>query len=468
MGLIAIAGSSIFGALETRWSQESRERPARERIFAANVIEIQPQTLSPTLRAFGEVRSRRTLELRASASGEVVWLADGFEEGGSVQAGELVARIDPSDAQGNLDVASADLAEAEADLRDAKRFLALAEDEVKSAEEQAALRARALVRQEDLLERGVGTEASVETASLAASSARQSVLSRRQALAQSQSSLDQATTTVERRKIALSEAERRLSETEIHAQFSGVLSGVNVVDGRLVANNERLAEIIDPDALEVSFRISTSQYSRLLDDTGKLPKSDVTVSLDVLGVDLTAKGRISRESAGVSDGQTGRLLFARLDDAPGFRPGDFVTVEVAEPMLANVALIPSQAVDSQGTVLVLGGDDRLEIATVEVLRRQQNEVIIRARDIAGREIVDARTPLLGAGIKVRPIRPDGADVPTAPEMLELDAERRAKLVAFVEGNKNMPPAAKERVLAQLSKDKVPARVVERIESRMGG
>ena len=32
----------------------------------------------------------------------------------------------------------------------------------------------------------------------------------------------------------------------------------------------------------------------------------------------------------------------------------------------------------------------------------------------------------------------------------------------------MPDEAKQRVLAQLKEDKVPARVVERIESRMGG
>ncbi len=55
-----------------------------------------------------------------------------------------------------------------------------------------------------------------------------------------------------------------------------------------------------------------------------------------------------------------------------------------------------------------------------------------------------------------------------PEMLELTDARRAKLIAFVESNQRMPSEAKARVLAQLAKDKVPARTVERIESRMGG
>jgi hypothetical protein len=69
---------------------------------------------------------------------------------------------------------------------------------------------------------------------------------------------------------------------------------------------------------------------------------------------------------------------------------------------------------------------------------------------------------------VRPLRSGSQDVVEAPTMLELTDERRAKLVAFVEGNTRMPPDAKTRVLAQLAEPQVPAQVVARIESRMGG
>ena len=55
-----------------------------------------------------------------------------------------------------------------------------------------------------------------------------------------------------------------------------------------------------------------------------------------------------------------------------------------------------------------------------------------------------------------------------PDTIELTQERRAQLIAFVEGNDAMPAEAKARVLAQLSQDRVPLRVVQRIEERMGG
>ena len=469
-GLLAWAGNTFYGALQVRQEQADRSRPARERVFAANVVTVEPQTVIPVLTSFGEVRSRRTLDLRATSGGMIVELADGFEEGGIVTAGQLLARIDPADTEAALVLARTDMIEAEAELRDAVRGLELAGDELLAAQDQVRLREQALTRQADLKTRGVGTGAAVETAELAVSSARQAVLSRRQSSANAQARIDQANTALLRRQINLNEAKRALAETEIIAGFSGTLAEVSVVQGGLVTNNERLAQIVDAAALEVTFRVSTPQYLRLLDDDGKLLLSEVTISLDIFGVDLTTEGRITRESAVVGDGQTGRLLFAQIADAKGFRPGDFVTVEIEEPPLDRVVVLPSSAIDARPSVLAVGEDDRLEVVDVQLLRRQGDDVIIRARGLQGREVVSERSPLLGAGIKIKPNRAaDAQAVASAePEMLELSDERRAILVAFIEGNQRMPSEAKERVLAQLKQARVPAQVVERIESRMGG
>ena len=112
--------------------------------------------------------------------------------------------------------------------------------------------------------------------------------------------------------------------------------------------------------------------------------------------------------------------------------------------------------------------DRLQVANVNVLRRQGDNVLVRSRDLSGKEVVAERTPLLGEGIKVRPLRRDAATGFGAAEMLELDAERRARLVAFVEGSADMTQAVKDRLLGQLNEPRVPARMVQRLETRMGG
>lgn len=475
IGLLSLAGQTIYSAISASMADEGGARPGRERVYAVSVMTVTPETVTPVIETFGEIQSRRTLELRATAAGELVWLSDAFEEGAAVAQGDVLARLDDRDVVGWRDTAAADLAEAEADLRDAVRSLDLAQAEVVAAETQAALRVRSLERQRELLGVGVGTDSDVEDAEIAASSAEQSVLSMRKSLAAAEARVDMAEITRERRRIALAEAERRVVDTEIRAEFSGRLSNVSVVEGRLVNANEALGEIVDPDALEASFRVSTAQYARLLDEDGELRSADVQVLLDVGDLDLIATGRLTRESPAVGEGQTGRLLFAALDAPAGFRPGDFVTIRISEAPLDHVATLPSSALDSASTVLALGDEDRLETLDAPLLRRQGDAVIVDASALVGRTIVAERSPFLGTGIKVRPIRPGGdagseteAEAPPADELVKLDEDRRARLVAFVENNRRMPADAKERVLAQLRQDRVPVQVVNRIESRMGG
>ncbi len=87
-------------------------------------------------------------------------------------------------------------------------------------------------------------------------------------------------------------------------------------------------------------------------------------------------------------------------------------------------------------MLVLGDGDRLEEAEVSLLRRQGDDVIIRAAALYGREVVVARSAVLGEGIRVNPLRPDADGARSeAPDTITLEPERRARLIAFVEGSR---------------------------------
>ncbi|MBT8410469.1 MAG: HlyD family efflux transporter periplasmic adaptor subunit [Octadecabacter sp.] len=467
LAMFAWAGNTVRLAVQERLTAEPRSFPQRERVLSVNVVTVTPEQIAPTLDVFGELASTKTFDLRAVSGGTVLDLSESFVDGGLVEAGELLVRIDPRDAQSNRDRIAADLRDAQAETRDAERALVLAGDELAAARQQAVLRQQALTRQQDLSDRGVGTAAAVETAELAVSAADQAVLSRRQAQAQAQARLDQAATRLDRAQINLADAERALEDTEITAPFSGTLADVSISQGVRVTANAALGRLIDPTLLEVAFRLSTTQYSHLIGEDGSLINAPVTVSLAVQGLNLTATGQITRESADVGEGQTGRLLFAQLDTSAGLRPGDFVTVSVTEPILSDVSRVPSTAIAANDTALVLGDENRLREVSVEVLRRQGDDVIIRAPELFGQQIVAERSPLLGTGIAVQPIDPNAAaEAPAEPEMIALDDDRRARLIAFVQGSR-MPDEAKTRVISQLQQDAVPSDVVVRIETRMG-
>lgn len=487
LALVSLAGHVVLSALAERRDAPVLQRPAQARMPAVPVVTLTPGPQTPVLEGFGEIHARRSLELRAPAAGRVLEVGAALEDGARVAAGDLLLRLDPADATAARDLAAADLARAEAELDEARAAVVLAVEDVEGAQLQADLRARALARARDLGDRGVGAAAVSEDAELALAAARQTVVARRQALATAEGRASQAATALTRQRITLAEAERRLADTELRAPFDGRLSGVAVVAGGLVGVNERIATLIDPDALEVRFRLSAAQTTRLADPSGDgLRRQPVTAVLDLEGIALTAPGRLDRAAAAVGEGQAGRLLHATLEAGAGLIPGDFVRVLVEEPVLDGVARLPARAVDQAGRVLVLDADDRLSEVAVEVVRRDGDTVLVAAPDLAGREVVAARSAMVGAGLRVRPIRPDPAESdPAAPDeasaarvpgpsaaaggrRVALDPARRATLIAAVEAQAGLSEDARARLIDQLSADEVPAALVRRFEARSDG
>ena len=315
LGILAYAGSLIKDALTERFAQEARAPQPRERTFAVNVVTAEPKSITPQLEAFGEIKSRRTLDLRLAIGGQVTELSKNFVDGGQVKLGEKLVELNDADAQSSYLKAKADIMDAQAEVEDAGRALSLSQDELEAALKQANLRKLALSRQKDLQVRGVGTKAAVEAAELALSSAEQSVLNRRSAIDQAKARGASAGTRLIRAQLALDDASRRLEDTKLFSKFDGVLSNISLVEGGIVGANERIGRLIDPNSLEVAFRVSTEQYSRLLNEAGQLVSARVSVSLNLMGSEIATNAVLERDSGSVAEGQTGRLLYAKLDKA---------------------------------------------------------------------------------------------------------------------------------------------------------
>jgi len=408
--LILAAVTVVMSALKDDPSDVLHESGSRERIFAVNVAKVVPITATPVIETFGEVISGRTLELRAASNGALVQMSNNFREGGVVQQDELLFQTDPATASANAKLSQATLDEANAELTEANEALGLARDELVAAEHQYALRQQVLIRQTSLRERGIGTETALEISALAASAAEQSALVKRQALANAKARINRANISLSRSYINYTEAARVLAETAVTAKFDGVLSDVTGDLGALVNAGERLAKLIDPNALEVAFRISNTEFNYIT-GSGK-PINQAKVTVRFAGINAEIPAIIDRVSAAVGEGQTGRELYASLvvDKVATVRPGDFVSVRLEEPALDNVAILPAAAVSAAGEVMVLGQGDRLEALNVKVLRKQGDAVIVAIGKLSGREVVLDRAPQLGAGIKVDPRRTDNTSL----------------------------------------------------------
>ncbi|MGB0505180.1 MAG: efflux RND transporter periplasmic adaptor subunit [Pikeienuella sp.] len=477
IGIILLAGGVGAGAFGVYLFAESKRGAGgsfargggpSERVFAVEAGTITPSTIRPEITAYGEIRSWRTLELRAANAGSLVELTDSFRDGAEVAEDELLFRINPDDYQSRLQDATAAVEEAEADLTEAEQAFEVAKQETKAAETQKNLRQSALKRQQDLLKRGVATAAVVEEAELAFASAEQTMAGRAQSELAAQIKIDRTRLKLKRAEISLTEAERQLEKTEHRAPFRGLLSDVTAVLGGLASQNEKLGVLIDPTALEAAFRVTNAQFARLLDEDGALKLTPLTVTLALDDQPLIAPGRIDRADAVIAAGETGRLVFAKLDLPPTtiLRTGDFVTVRIVEPALDNVALLPSSAVTEQGDLLIIDNELRLSELRVRILRRTGDDVIV-ADAPEGARYVTERAPQLGKGVLVKVINDSvaQADEPE-PALVSLTPAHAAKLIEFVENNDRMAAGAKQKILTLLEQGKAPQRFLDRIGSTL--
>ncbi|MEM7377960.1 MAG: HlyD family efflux transporter periplasmic adaptor subunit [Pseudomonadota bacterium] len=441
-------------------------RPAQERVYTVSVAPVQLATLSPVSRAFGRLQSWQTADVRSASAGTVTAMGDAVRDGGRVSRGDLLFEIDPVTAENTLASRETDLAEARTELTDAQRALELSIEELAAAESQHRLRERALVRAQDLKRRGFDTDAGVESAELALASSAQALVTRKQAIAQGEARVARAEIGIERRVLARDAAVRDLEDTRIHAPFEGVLSEVDAVVGRRVGANERLATLIDPTALEVAFRVSVEAFANLVDVQGEVLRQPLTVEFEMGERDIQLQARISRISAEVGDGQSGRLVYAELQPPlPGaLTVGDFVTVAIEEPALSGVALIPRVAATDDGRVLVVDEEDRLVELRSTVERRQGDSLIVSGLPTDAR-LVLARTAQLGPGVRVKTIGPDRQI--EQRETVKLTAAQQTQLRAVIGNNNRMPADVKARLLERIDSGEISAAMWQRFENRMG-
>ncbi len=196
------------------------------------------------LDATGYVTARRQATVSAKVTGQVTDVL--IEEGQRVQAGEVLARLDDSDAQAQLDLARAQRAAARARLADLRLLLAQARRDDQ--------------RQRDLLARKL-------TSQQAADDARTLAETRNAALVTQQREVEVAERGVEVAQVGL-------DNTVIRAPFSGVITVKAAQPGEIVSpfsagggyTRTGIGTIVDMDSLEIEVEVNEAYIGRVQPD----------------------------------------------------------------------------------------------------------------------------------------------------------------------------------------------------------
>jgi multidrug efflux pump subunit AcrA (membrane-fusion protein) len=415
--------------------------PVDEAIVAVRVLTLDATPREITATGFGRVSPVREWDAATQVQGRVEFLADGLAVGQIVEAGTILARIDPTDYDLAVQRTRASIAAAEAQLSE----LALQEQNtarsLKLQERILDVSKAEFARVSDLVQRGSSTQAALETAQSALLTQESAVLNLQNTLVliPAQKSALEASLAAE--QVSLSEAQAALERTTLVAPFRGRVSALNVEASQFARAGDVLLSLQSADAAEVVAEFQPRNFLPVAITIGRpevfadgdldmahavdlLTASQVqaSVRLEMADFDAIYPARLVRMRGTIAE-ETGTLgLVVQVDDPlttnpqsrrPPLNVGSFVSVDVTAPASDPLISVPRNVLryDDRGEpfVYLASDDDTLAIRAVNTGFILGDQITITAGLSPGDRLIlsDPRPPI--PGLKLTPVEAGEGD-----------------------------------------------------------
>ncbi len=348
--VIAIGGMVAKALIDSYEAPEPK--PVVVQPPTVSVVPAERVTLTLTVEAEGAVAPRTESQLVPEISGRVVEVSPSLAVGGFFDEGDVLLKIEAR-------VYELGITRAKAAIEQAKLRL--------TTEQQAAEVARS-----EWAALGTGEPSPL--------------LFREPQIAEVRASLAAA-------EAALAQADYDLEHTVLRAPFAGLVRSKQVDVGQFVQRGMSLATIYSIDVAEVRLPIPNSEleYCSL-----PLPYRNGSSTTEGPAVKLTAqfagkehswRGRIVR-TEGEIDPRTRMVnAIAQVQDPyargqnssrPPLAVGMFVKAEIQGIRVRNVIRAPRSALHEGDTIYVVDSGNRIRFRQVDILRRESDDVLIRA------------------------------------------------------------------------------------------
>jgi HlyD family secretion protein len=354
-----------------------------------------------TVRATGTLEAVTTVAVGTQVSGIVSWLGADFNS--LVRQGQVIARLEPSLLQAQVEQARANLARINTDVR--QREMVVTDREAKHA------------RARQLAERQLISTSDLEEAALAAAVARTDLESTRAQVVQAQASLNQALT--------------NLGHATITAPIDGIVVQRSVDVGQTVA-----ASLSSPTLFQIVGDLAKMRVSAAVDESDIAnvragQQADVTVDAFPGRRFSGTVAQVRLQPTIVSNVTTYAAIIDVANDRMELKPGMTAAAEIEIDRRTNVRRIPNAALRFRPTAEIFAalgqseGPEGAHTASTQVLRVSTRPA--RAdQDTAGRVWVRERDGTLRP-IDVRLGLSDG----TYTELLQDNLEIGTELVTTV-------------------------------------
>ena len=371
IGVLFFAVIVAYGLVKT--APEPPQVEPEEVAISVRVLEAEKNRVRLEVVSQGSVEPHQQSELIPEASGRIKWLSPNLVAGGYFEKDDVLLRIDDRDYRSAVARGQAALTRAHAEEELARYELARMEELVKNK--------------------------------LTSQSSRETVL-RNYRIAKA---------TLQDAKLALEQAKRDLWRTEVRAPYDGLVRNERVDIGQYITRGQSIASIYASDSIEVRLPVADRQLAYLdipLGYRGEIVedrRSLVLLSTDYGGKLYEWQGQLVRTEAEIDS--RSRMVTAvvrvRAEDNPG-QPelpiGLFVNAKIKGRWVENIVTLPRAALRNRNQVLIVDADNRLTFRTVEIMRHENDNILI-SNGIDDGEVINI-SPIQAVieGMQVKPMR----------------------------------------------------------------
>jgi RND family efflux transporter MFP subunit len=380
---VGIAGATYF----KRTAPKARKRPPITMTPLVQVKRIYPGTHRVKVPAMGTVIPAREMILKAHVSGEIVAIRPEFVEGGILDEGDEILRIEPADYELKAVQKQSQVADATYALKLEMGYQDVAKREwelLKGSKPASAIDVELALRKPHLEK---------ARADLAAAEAE------------------------------LEQAMLDLARTKISAPFNAIIRTKSVEKGSYVSTQEQLAELVCTDEywIRVSIPVDRLKWISIPKNAGEKGAkvrilyrngSELPGRVIKLMGDLEKEGRMARVLVCVRD-PFGLKTPGR--DRPPLIIGEYVSIEMEGRQLDNIYAIPRTALRDNVSIWIAKDDGKLEIQDVNTVWRNAQTVLVRDGLKPGDRLIISNlpAPVDGMSVKVQDSQPDNKN--TLPE-----------------------------------------------------
>jgi RND family efflux transporter MFP subunit len=372
-----LVGAIVLVALLRVFAPQPERQPPPPQSPLVSTVPVDVRTGSLLVRGTGTVRPVREIELTAQVGGRLVDVADALVSGGRFEAGEVLARIDPSDYRNAVQQAEAQVTQARVQL-------------LQTREQAGAAR-----RDYERVQERTGTLPAPDSTALGR-------------LVFNEPQVAQAEANLESARAALDDARTRLERTTLEVPFNGMVRAKQADLGAYLAPGTPVATVYGTDVVEIVVSLPSRKAALIQNLWTAAARREgldlpATVSHSYGGETFSWDGYVHRVEGAISEQTRTVDVVVRVEDPyvldggmevpsrmperpdrperPPLAVGTYTTVDIQGRRGGTYHVVPRRAVHTREpgrppTVWVAEGDSVLVEREVEPIQTVEEQTYL--------------------------------------------------------------------------------------------